>query len=167
LGSVEMWRNYFGSTARIYGIDIDPIAGRHKDVATKVFIGNQLDRDFLQSALQEVDHPAGVIGGGGHTANPQITAFEELDPTLRETWRLRYDHVAWAVYGPDQLSFLQFAFMRYTQLREWTGKAENFEMLGTDQNESLANSVSEFCQTTKANSFFDSMIERNRRHVWR
>jgi hypothetical protein len=89
LGSVEIWHNYFGSTAQIYGIDIDPIAGRHKDVATKVFIENQLDRDFLQSALQEVDHPAVVIDGGGHTANPQITAFEELDPTLRETWRLR------------------------------------------------------------------------------
>jgi hypothetical protein len=42
-------------------------------------------------------------------------------------------------------------------------------MLGTDQNESLANSVYKFCQTTKANSFFDSMIvfKRNRRHIWR
>ena len=47
------------------------------------------------------------------------------------------------------------------------GKAENFQVLGSDQNETLANAASEFCRTTKAITFFDSMIvyERARRRV--
>ena len=50
---------------------------------------------------------------------------------------------------------------------EWTSKQENFPVLGTDQNETLANTVSEFCRTTKAISFFDSIVvyERAQRPV--
>jgi hypothetical protein len=47
---------------------------------------------------------------------------------------------------------------------EWTSKQENFPVLGTDQNETLANTVSEFCRTTKAISFFDSMVVYERAH---
>jgi len=40
-------------------------------------------------------------------------------------------------------------------------------VLGTDRNESLASTVSEFCRSTKAISFFDSVVvfERGRRRV--
>jgi 23S rRNA U2552 (ribose-2'-O)-methylase RlmE/FtsJ len=172
-GSVQMWREYFGSAARIYGVDVNPTAVEHQDVATKVFIGDQQDRGFLRSVVQEIGHPDVVIDDGGHTANQQITAFEELYPALSENgvyivedthtslWRGRF------MDREDQQSFLQFAFARCAQLMEWTGKVENFQVLGTDQNESLANTVSEFCQSTKAISFFDSVVvfERGRRRV--
>jgi 23S rRNA U2552 (ribose-2'-O)-methylase RlmE/FtsJ len=172
-GSVQMWREYFGSAARIYGIDVNPTAVEHQDVATKVFIGDQQDRGFLRSVVQEIGHPDVVIDDGGHTANQQITAFEELYPALSENgvyivedthtslWRGRF------MDREDQQSFLQFAFARCAQLMEWTGKVENFQVLGTDRNESLASTVSEFCRSTKAISFFDSVVvfERGRRRV--
>ena len=172
-GSVQMWRGPFGSAARIYGIDVNPTAVEHQDVATKVFIGDQQDRGFVRSVVQEIGHPDVVIDDGGHTANQQITAFEELYPALSENgvyivedthtslWRGRF------MDREDQQSFLQFAFARCAQLMEWTGKVENFQVLGTDQNESLASTVSEFCRSTKAISFFDSVVvfERGRRRV--
>jgi len=172
-GSVEMWREYFGPSARIYGIDINPTAIEHQDVATKVFISDQQDRAFLRSVVQEIGPPDVVIDDGGHTANQQITAFEELYPALSgngiyivedthtSLWRGRY------MDRQDQQSFLQFAFARCAQLMEWTGKTENFQVLGSDQAESLANTVSEFCRSTKAISFFDSIVvfERGRRRV--
>ena len=172
-GSVEMWRDYFGPAARIFGIDINPTATQHEDVATKVYIGDQQDREFLRSVVREIGYPDVVIDDGGHTANQQITAFEELYPALSDNgiyivedthtslWRGRY------MDRQDQQSFLQFAFARCAQLMEWTGKMENFQVLGTDQAELLANTVSEFCRSTRAISFFDSMVvfERGRRRV--
>jgi Methyltransferase domain len=172
-GSVEMWRYYFGPAARIYGIDINPEAKQQEDLATKVFIGDQQDRDFLRSVVREIGAPDVVIDDGGHTANQQITAFETLYPALSEDgiyivedthtslWRGRY------LDRQDQRSFLQFSLERCAQLMEWTGKPENFQVLGSEQNETLANSVSEFCRNTKAISFFDSVVvyERARRRV--
>ncbi len=64
----------------------------------------------------------------------------------------------------DRQSFLQFSFARSVQLMEWTSKQENFTTLGTDQSETLTNTVSEFCRTTKAISFFDSMVVYERAH---
>jgi 23S rRNA U2552 (ribose-2'-O)-methylase RlmE/FtsJ len=163
-GSVEMWREYFGAATRIYGIDINPDARQQQDIVTKVFIGDQQDRSFLRAVLREIGRPDVVIDDGGHTANQQITAFEELYPALSDAglyvvedthtslWRGRF------MDRQDQQSFLQYSFARCAQLMEWTGKAENFQVLGSDQNETLADAVSAFCRTTKAITFVDSMI---------
>jgi hypothetical protein len=178
-GSVEMWRDYFGQATRIFGIDINPEAKQQEDIATKVFIGDQQDRAFLRSVLREIGTPDIVIDDGGHTANQQITTFEELYPALSDNglyfvedthtslWRGRF------MDRQDQQSFMQFSFARCAQLMEWTSKQENFTILGTDQSETLANTVSAFCRTTESISFFDSMIvyqrgnRRTPRHVRR
>jgi 23S rRNA U2552 (ribose-2'-O)-methylase RlmE/FtsJ len=172
-GSVEMWRQYFGPATRIYGIDINPDAKQQEDIITKVFVGDQQDRGFLRSVLREIGTPHVVIDDGGHTANQQITAFEELYPALSEDGLYIVEDTHTSLWGgrfmdrQDQQSFLQFSFARCIQLMEWTGKPENFPALGTDQNEALANTVSVFCRGTKAISFFDSMIvyERTRRRA--
>ncbi len=172
-GSVEMWRDYSGPATRIFGIDVNPEAKRQEDIVTKVFIGDQQDRGFLRSVIRETGALDVVIDDGGHSANQQITAFEELYPALSDNglyfvedthtslWRGRF------MDRQDQQSFLQFSFARCAQLMEWTGKPENFQVLGGDQNATLANAVSEFCRTTKAITFFDSMIvyERCNRRV--
>ena len=172
-GSVEMWRDYFGAAARIYGIDINPDARQQQDIATKVFIGDQQDRSFLRSVVREIGRPDVVIDDGGHTANQQIAAFEELYPALSATGLYFVEDTHTSLWRgqfmdrQDQQSFLQYSFARCAQLMEWTGKAENFQVLGSDQNETLANAASEFCRTTKAITFFDSMIvyERADRRV--
>ncbi|MGA9016608.1 MAG: class I SAM-dependent methyltransferase [Acetobacteraceae bacterium] len=172
-GSVEMWRYYFGPATRIYGIDINPDAKQQEDIITKVFIGDQQDRSFLQSVLREIGTPNVVIDDGGHTANQQITAFEELYPALSEDGLYFVEDTHTSLWGggfmdrQDRQSFLQFSFARSVQLMEWTSKQENFTTLGTDQSETLTNTVSEFCRTTKAISFFDSMVvyERAQRRV--
>jgi 23S rRNA U2552 (ribose-2'-O)-methylase RlmE/FtsJ len=172
-GSVEMWRDYFGPATRIFGIDINPEAKQQEDIVTKVFVGDQQDRTFLRSVLREIGTPDVVIDDGGHTANQQITAFEVLYPALSENGLYFVEDTHTSLWRgsfmdrQDQQSFLQFSFARCAQLMEWTNKPENFAILGTDQNETLANTVSEFCRTTKGISFFDSMVvyERARRRV--
>ena len=118
-GSVEMWRHYFGPATRIYGIDINPDAKQQEDIITKVFIGDQQDRSFLQSVLREIGNPDLVIDDGGHTANQQITAFEELYPALSEDGLYFVEDTHTSLWGgpfmdrQDRQSFLQFSFARY------------------------------------------------------
>ena len=83
-GSLEMWRQYFGGSAHIYGLDIDPAARRHEDIATKIFVGDQADRAFLQKIMVHTGPLDLVIDDGGHTANQQITSFEAIYPNLSE-----------------------------------------------------------------------------------
>jgi hypothetical protein len=120
--------------------------------------------------LREIGAPDVVIDDGGHTANQQITAFEELYPALSENglYFVEDTHTSlWAgrfMDRADQQSFLQFSFARCAELMEWTGRAENFQILGSDQSDSLADAASAFCRGTKAISFFDSMIVYERAH---
>jgi hypothetical protein len=172
-GSCEMWREYFGPAAHVFGIDINPEARQQEDIVTRVFIGDQQDRAFLRGVLREIGTPDVVIDDGGHSANQQITAFEELYPALSDRGLYFVEDTHTSLWrGPfmdrqDQQSFLQFSFARCAQLMEWTGKRENFQVLGTEQGESLANAVTEFCRATQAIHFFDSMIvyQRGRRRV--
>lgn len=172
-GSCEMWREYFGRATHIFGIDINPEARRQEDIVTRVFIGDQQDRNFLRGVLREIGTPDVVIDDGGHSANQQITAFEELYPALSERGLYFVEDTHTSLWRgafmdrQDQQSFLQFSFARCAQLMEWTGKRENFQVLGTEQGESLANAVTEFCRATEAIHFFDSMIvyQRGRRRV--
>ena len=131
-GSVEMWRDYFGPATRIYGIDINPDAKQQEDIVTKVFIGDQQDRGFLRSVLREIGTPDVVIDDGGHTANQQITAFEELYPALSDNGLYFVEDTHTSLWRgqfmdrQDQQSFLQFSFARCAQLMEWTGKVGEF-----------------------------------------
>ena len=173
-GSLEMWRQYFGHAAPVYGIDIDPAVRRHEDIATKIFIGDQANAGFLRDVLAQTGPLDLVIDDGGHTANQQITSFETIYPTLSETGIYLVEDTHTSLWGgrymdrADGQSFLQFATRRCAELMDWTGEIANFQALGNRQTaQALDTSASLFCRTTKSISFYDSVIvfERGRRSV--
>jgi hypothetical protein len=53
-GSLDMWRDYFGPKAHIYGVDIQPSCKSYESENIKVFIGNQGDRNFWKSFREAV-----------------------------------------------------------------------------------------------------------------
>ncbi len=81
--SLRMWEEFFPS-ARISAIDIDEKCLQYQSERSRVFIGNQTDKDFL---LQVVEASGGqfdvIIDDGGHYVDQQFTSFEVLFPTLR------------------------------------------------------------------------------------
>jgi hypothetical protein len=173
-GSLEMWRHYFGHSAHIYGMDIDPAVQRHEDIATKIFIGDQANPAFLRDVLAQTGPLDLVIDDGGHTANQQITSFETIYPTLAENGIYLVEDTHTSLWGgrymdrADGQSFLQYATSRCAELMDWTGKVANFQALGNRQTaQALTPSASLFCRTTKSISFYDSVIvfERGRRLV--
>ena len=83
-GSLEMWRDYFGSGCRLYGVDIDPRCKAFEDETTTILIGDQADRNFLARLRAELPRVDILIDDGGHTMEQQIATFEELYPHVAD-----------------------------------------------------------------------------------
>jgi hypothetical protein len=82
-GSLDMWRDYFGPRAEIYGVDIEPACKAYERDGTRIFIGDQADQSFWQRFKRQVPVLDIVIDDGGHEPTQQIVTLEELLPHLR------------------------------------------------------------------------------------
>lgn len=83
-GSLQMWKNYFGPKAKIYGIDIDPRCKALEEDNVKIIIGSQDDRKFLQEVIKTIPPIDILIDDGGHFMHHQIISFEELFGHVKE-----------------------------------------------------------------------------------
>lgn len=83
-GSLQMWKKYFGRKASIVGVDINPKCKDLEEKGIKIYIGDQEDRKFLKTMMEEVGMVDVVIEDGGHTMKQQIHTFEEVFPFVNE-----------------------------------------------------------------------------------
>lgn len=83
-GSLQMWKDYFGLNAKIYGIDINPKCKELEEENIKIFIGSQSDRKFLRAVKEQLPPIDILIDDGGHTMRQQIISYEELFPVVGE-----------------------------------------------------------------------------------
>ena len=74
-GSLELWREYFGPQAIIFGIYINPDCATKADEPNQVRIGSQADPDFLKSVVAEMGGVDIVLDDGSHIAAHQRSAF--------------------------------------------------------------------------------------------
>lgn len=81
-GSLQMWKNYFGPNAKIYGIDINPHCKSLEDNQIEIIIGDQENRGFLKSLSNYIPKIDILIDDGGHTMSQQIATFEILFPRI-------------------------------------------------------------------------------------
>ena len=82
-GSLPMWRQYFGTDCRVYGIDIEKDCLVYEDDRTKVFIGDQADRSFWKKVKEAAPQIDILIDDGGHQPEQQLITLEEMLPHLR------------------------------------------------------------------------------------
>jgi hypothetical protein len=82
-GSLGLWRDYLGPSARICGIDIDPSCKRFESDGTEVVIGDQGDPAFWTTFLQEHPRIDIVIDDGGHQPEQQAATLESLLPSIQ------------------------------------------------------------------------------------
>jgi len=83
-GSLELWREYFGERARIFGIDINPDCAKFDGIAGNVRIGSQADADFLRSVVEEMGGVDIVIDDGSHDSIHIKKSFDVLFPLLSD-----------------------------------------------------------------------------------
>ena len=75
-GSLQMWQRFLGPMATLVGIDIDPYCKDHEGDNIFVRIGDQSDKSFLQSVIQEFGNPDIVIDDGSLVMSHILATFE-------------------------------------------------------------------------------------------
>ena len=81
-GSLQMWQRFFGSQAKIVGIDIRERSKSYESPGTFVRIGDQADPQFLQSIIDEFGVPDIVLDDGSHQMEHIAKTFHFLYPKL-------------------------------------------------------------------------------------
>lgn len=111
-GSLFMWREFFGSQARIIGIDLNPQARRWEDDGFEIFIGSQKDPIFLAKFISEIGAIDVVLDDGGHTYEQQIITAECLLPAVSDGGMLVVEdcHTSYMTkYGLRSVSLINYA----------------------------------------------------------
>jgi len=75
-GSLFMWKDFFGTKAKIIGIDLNPKAKKWEKYGFKIFIGDQSDVNFWKKFKKKVGPVDIILDDGGHKYNDQIITAE-------------------------------------------------------------------------------------------
>ena len=149
-GSLQMWKEYFGSRARIVGVDIDPRCLSLSEAQIEIIQGDQDDRDFLRRLGKQIGNIDVLIDDGGHKMTQQIATFEELWPNittggiyLAEDLHTSYWDNYGGGYGHPR-SFVEYAKRLVDHMHAWHAPAE----LG----------VSAYTRSVQAMHFYDSVL---------
>jgi cephalosporin hydroxylase len=76
-GCLQMWKEYFGPKAIVYGIDHRE-SHCFEEPQIKCFVGEQNNRIFLKTISTLIPKIDILIDDGSHLSSDQITSFEEL-----------------------------------------------------------------------------------------
>jgi hypothetical protein len=151
-GSLQMWKNYFGPEAMIYGIDINPLCKQFEEPGIQIIIGDQSDPVFLASLARELPAIDILLDDGGHTMRQQRATFEALFPKVAPTGVYVCEdlHTSyWPEYGGahlDPRSFIEFS-------KQYIDRLNAFH---TRDPESLP--ISEFTRMAHSMHYYDSML---------
>jgi cephalosporin hydroxylase len=102
-GSLDLWRQYFGPDAIIYGIDIDEVITTLGIDSAEVRVGSQTDEIFLLSVIEEMGGLDIVIDDGSHQSKDVLASLRILFPRLAEggTYVIEDLHTSyWPAWGP-------------------------------------------------------------------
>jgi cephalosporin hydroxylase len=150
-GSLQMWKNYFGKKAKIYGIDVQPECKQFEEEQIEIFIGSQADRDFLRELKSKIPKIDIVIDDGGHTMEQQTITFEELFGHISSNgiYICEDTHTSyWPEYGGGWRK--SGTFMEY--VKNLTDELNAFNDLENPER------ATEFTKTTRAIHFYDGMV---------
>lgn len=82
-GSMLMWKAVFGSSCRVYGLDINPKCMAFKDASTTITIGNQGDPAMWSGFFSQVCSSLDIlVDDGSHEAPHMVTTFNSVFPKL-------------------------------------------------------------------------------------
>ena len=135
-GSLQMWKQYFGEKAMIYGIDIDPKCKSFEEENIEIFIGSQSDVKFLEQVKSKIPLIDILIDDGGHEMNQQIITFKELFSHIKDNGVYLCEdlHTSyWLDYGGGYLrkgTFIEFSKKLIDQLNAFHSHQKNLEIDG-------------------------------------
>jgi cephalosporin hydroxylase len=84
-GSLAMWKQYFGKGTEVVGIDINSKCKKFEEEGIKIYIGDQANEIFLAHVIGMEGGFDIVIDDGGHLMTQQITSFNILYESVRDS----------------------------------------------------------------------------------
>jgi 23S rRNA U2552 (ribose-2'-O)-methylase RlmE/FtsJ len=110
-GSLFMWRNFFGSKARIIGIDLNPIAKKSRKHGFEIFIGDQSDKNFWKNLKKKTGQIDIILDDGGHRYIDQITTIECMLSNIKNNGMIVVEdsHTSYMKgFGNKKYSFINY-----------------------------------------------------------
>ena len=110
-GSLFMWREYFGTSARIIGVDLNPGAKKWEAHGFEIYIGDQEDVNFWSKTSDDIGIIDIVLDDGGHTYGQQIVTTHCLLSSIRDGGMLVVEdtHSSYMNgFGPRKYSFINY-----------------------------------------------------------
>ena len=153
-----MWSDYFGEGSKFYGIDIDPRCKEFENENTKIFIGSQADRKFLDYVKDNIPPVDILIDDGGHYMNQQIILFEQLFGYIKQNgvYLCEDTHSSyWLVFGGG-----------YKRRATFIEYSKNFiDMLNAFHSEQSKYKINNFTKSVNSIHYYDSVlvIEKRKR----
>lgn len=151
-GSLNMWKEYFGKDAKIYGVDINPNCKKLTSGNIEILIGDQEDRNFLKEVAETIGKVDIIIDDGGHSMAQQINTFEIIFPTLKDdgVYICEDLHTSyWKSHGGGyrkKNTFIEYSKNFIDMLNAWNAKR------------SSRLKVSDFTKTVDSIHYYDSVI---------
>lgn len=150
-GSLQMWKDYFGDKAKIFGIDINPNCKKLEEENIKIFIGSQSDSIFLREVKKQIPPIDILIDDGGHTMVQQIVTFRELFSYVKEdgVYLCEDTHTSyWLKYGGGHKR--KGTFIEYSK---------NFiDYLNAYHSNQRSLKVNEFTKSVFSVHYYDSIV---------
>ncbi|MEO6066239.1 MAG: class I SAM-dependent methyltransferase [Lysobacterales bacterium] len=151
-GSLQMWKQYFGSGARIVGVDVNPRLRDLGEEGIEIVIGDQGDHAFLRRLAQQVGPIDILIDDGGHTMPQQIGTVEALFGAVATDGVILIEdtHTSyWREYGGGlraHSTFMQFAKHLIDELNAYHSRDPQSFAPGP------------FTHATRSMHFYDSVV---------
>lgn len=132
-GSLQMWRDYFGSGSTIVGVDVAPRVAALGGDGIRIEIGDQGDAEFLRRIADRYGPFDIVIDDGSHLPVHQIVSIEALWPTLAERALYIVEDLHsnyWADYRGGrhvEETFMTWTFERIHDMHAFHSEEQGFE----------------------------------------
>ena len=130
-GSLFMWRYFFGSEARIIGVDLNPNAKKWEKDGFEIYIGSQSDENFWRDFVEKVGPIDVILDDGGHTYLQQITTCELMLPSISQGGMLIVEdtHTSYmSGFGPNAYSFIRYVTQMIDRINFRSGRLNGANM---------------------------------------
>lgn len=150
-GSLQMWKQYFGPKAKIYGVDINPECKKFEDEQIEIIIGDQENKDFLESLKDRIPQMDILLDDGGHTMKQQINTFEVLFEYIKQDGIYMCEDVHTSYWNGYKGGFRKTStFIEYSKniiddLHAWYSESKKLK-------------ISTFTRNIKAIHFYNSIV---------
>jgi len=158
-GSLDMWQYYFGSQARIIGIDIEPDCRIYERDGVSIYIGDQSSKSFWSMFRTSEPNIDIIIDDGSHKSKHQMITFEALFPHVQPGGV----YLCEDIHGYPINNFSEYVAAFSQQLHDHTG----FEKNKDNNDRRLVKKPTLFQKEVKSISFYPyvCVVEKNERDI--